>query len=222
MSGILGTTWGASVLSAIFGALLIGFGGIMVGAPPAVTMFAAVLFGALLILIVQLGVVITILWQSRSTSSDIGATMMKEIESPEGKQELAQMNFTSLLTVAVVQELYMTLFHRDRPIWVWEFLGIGSERMIPRDYGKWNRYLEWGLVIGLFVFTIVSAILIAAFVDSIASPRGVSLSSATLVCALPAFLVGGVFTFFAGLFLASVIRRISILYSMRTDEDKIA
>ncbi len=222
MRGILGTTWGASILSAIFGAMLIGFGGIIVGAPPAVTLFAGVIFGALLILIVQLGVVVTVLWQSRGTSSDIGATMMREVETPEGQQELMNMDFTSLLTVAVVQELYTSLFQKDSPLWIWEFFGIGSEHAISRDYGRWNRYLEWAVVIGLFGLTIVSTILIAAFVNSVASPRGLAISSATLLCVFPAFVLGGIFSFFVWLFFASVIRRLFILYSMRTDEDKIA
>lgn len=221
MRGILGTTWGASVLSAIFGAMLIGFGGVIVGAQPAVILFAAVVFGALLILIVQLGVVVTILWQSRGTSSDVGATMMKEVETPEGKQELAQMSFTSLLTVAAVQELYVSLFKRDEPLWIWQFLGIGGEHIIARDYGKWNRYLEWALVVGLFIFSLIIAILIAAFTDSLTAPRPGASSPATLLCVVPAFLVGAVLAFFICLFFASVIRRLFILYSMRTDEDKI-
>jgi hypothetical protein len=211
MKGILGTTWGASVLSAIFGAMLIALVGIVVGAPPAVTIFAAVLFGALLILIVQLGVVVTILWQTRGTASDVGATMKQEIETPAGKAALKEMNFTSLLTVAVVQELYVSLFKRDEPLWVWAFLGIGSDKIIPRDYGKWNRYLEWALVIGLIIFSIVGALLIATFANSIGA----------LFCAMPAFLVGAVLMFFVGLFSASVIRRLFILYSMRTDESNI-
>lgn len=222
MRGILGTTWGASVSSAIFGAMLIGFGGIIVGAQPAVTLFAAVIFGALLILIVQFGVVVTILWQSRGTSSDVGATMMKEVETPEGKQELAQMNFTSLLTVATVQELHVSLFKRDEPIWLWQFLGIGGDRIIARDYGKWNRYLEWALVIGLFAFSLIIALLIGAFVDSLTAPRPGAASGATLLCVFPSFLVGAVLAFFVCLFFASVVRRLFILYSLRTDEDKIA
>lgn len=221
MRGILGTTWGASVLSAVFGAMLIALVGIVAGASPVVTTFSAVLFGALLILIVQLGVVVTILWQTRGVSTDVGATMMQETESPAGKEALKEMNFTSLLTVAVVQELYVSLFKRDEPLWIWAFLGIGGDHIIARDYGKWNRYLEWVLVIGLSIFSLISALLIAAFVGALTAPRPGATSGATLLCVAPAFLVGAVLAFFIWLFFASVIRRVSILYTMRTDEDKI-
>ena len=225
MRNILSTTWGASVLSAIFGAMLIALVGIVAGAPAHIIIFSAVLFGALLIIIVQLGVVISILYQSRGTASDaestfsVGATTMREIESPEGQQELKKMSFISLLTVAIVQELHQSLFERVRPIWAFEFLGVGSDAFLPRDYGKLNRYLEWMLMIALFVFTIIAALLGAAFVNSFASPRGVT--AATLVCVLPAFLFGAVLAFAVGLFFTSVVRRLFILYAQRADEGKI-
>ncbi|MBI3741525.1 MAG: hypothetical protein HY257_07185 [Chloroflexi bacterium] len=220
MKNILSTTWGASVLSAIFGAMLIALVGIVAGAPAPVTIFAAVLFGALLIIIVQIGVVISIIWQTRGTSSDIGATTMREIESPEGQQELKRMSFISLLTVAIVQEIYLALNQRNRPLWVFEFLGVGSDAFLPRDYGKLNRYLEWFLMIFLFAFTVVSGLLIAAFINSITTPNNVS--AATLLCVMPAFLFGGALAFFVALFFASVARRVAILYAQRADEGKIA
>jgi hypothetical protein len=211
MKSILGTTWGASILSAIFGAALVALIGIITGAPSVVTIFAAVVFGAFLTLIIQLSVIITILWQARRAKNDIGATMIQETESPTGQAELKKMDFASLLTVAVVQELHVSLFKRDEPLWIWLFLGLGEDKVTPRDYGALNRYLEWALVIGLIVFTLVSAILLALFANSINA----------LLCALPAFIVGMILMFFVGLFFASVIRRLAILYSMRTDEDSI-
>jgi len=220
LRGILSTTWGASVLSAIFGAMLIALVGIVAGAPAPITLFSAVLFGAMLIIIVQLGVVISILYQSRGTSSDVGATTMREIESPEGQQELKKLSFISLLTVAIVQELHQSLFERTRPLWAFEFLGVGSDAFLPRDYGKLNRYLEWMLMILLFAFTIIAALLGAAFVNSFASPRGIT--AATLVCVLPAFIFAGALAFFAALFFTSVVRRLFILYAQRAEEGKIA
>ncbi len=220
MKNILSTTWGASVLSAVFGAMLIALVGIVAGAPAYVTLFAAVLFGALLILVVQVGVVITIIWQSRGTSSDIGATTMREIESEQGQAELKKMSFLSLLTVAIVQEIYLALYQRDRPLWAFEFLGVGSDAFLPRDYGKLNRYLEWMLMIFLFAFTVISGLLIAAFINALVSPRGIG--AATLLCVLPAFLFGGALAFCVGLFFASVVRRVAILYALRTEEGRIA
>ncbi len=212
MNRILSTTWGASILSAIFAAALVALIGIVVGAQPTVTIFAAVVFGALLIIIIQLSAVIAIIWQSRHAKSDLGATMIQEIESPAGQAELKQMNFTSLVTVAVVQELYISLFKRDEPLWLWQFVGVGENEITPRDYGKWNRYLEWGLVIGLIVSTIMGASLLALLANSIGS----------LLCAMPAFLFGAVLLFLVGLFFASAIRRLFIFYTMRADGDEIA
>ena len=212
MKNLLSTTWGASILSAIFGAALVALIGIVAGAPSAVTVFAAVLFGALLTIIIQLSVVITILWQARHAKNDIGATMLQEVESPTGQAELKKMDFISLLSVAVVQELHLTLFKRDEPLWLWLFVGLGENQVTPRDYGAFNRYLEWALVIGLVVFTLVGAILLALFANSIGA----------LLCAMPAFIVGLILMFFVGLFFASVIRRLAILYSLRAEEDKIA
>jgi len=212
LKNILSTTWGASILSAIFGGALVALIGIAVNASPIVTIFAAVIFGALLVIILQLSVVITVLWQARGTKSDIAATMVQEVESPTGQAELKTMSFTSLLTVAVVQELHVSLFKRDEPLWLWLFLGFGEDHATPRDFGAFNRYLEWALVIGLVVFTLVSAILIALFSNSIGA----------LTCAIPAFLVGIALMFFIALFFASVIRRLFILYAMRADEGKIA
>ena len=212
MKGILGTTWGASVLSAIFGAALVALIGIAVGAASTVTIFAAVLFGALLVIILQLSVIIWIIWQSRGTTSDVGATMLKEVESPAGQAELKKMDFISLLTVAIVQELYVSLFKRDEPLWIWLFLGFGEDKATPRDFGAFNRYLEWALVVGLVVFTLIGAILLGMFANSIGSA----------LCAMPAFIVGLVLMFFVALFFASVIRRLFILYAMRADENNIA
>lgn len=212
MKSILSTTWGASILSAIFGGALVALIGIAVNASPAVTVFAAVLFGALLVIILQLSIVITVLYQARGTKSDVGAMMLQEVESPTGQAELKKMDFTSLLTVAVVQELYVSLFKRDEPLWIWLFLGLGEDKVTPRDYGALNRYLEWALVIGLVVFTFVSAILMALFANSIGA----------LTCAVPAFIVGIALMFFVALFFASVIRRLFILYALRADDEKIA
>lgn len=212
MRRILGTTWGASILSALFGAALVALIGSVVGAPPAVTILSAVFFGALLTLIVQLSVVIAILWQARGTKNDVGTTMMQEIESSVGQAELKKMNFISLLTVAVVQEMYLAIFVRTEPLWIWRFFGAGEDSMTTRDFGKWNQYLEWGLIIGLAIFTLGGASLMAVFANSIGS----------LVCAVPGFLLGIAFMFLVGLYFASVLRRLFILYATRADESQIA
>lgn len=224
MSKILNTPWSASVISAIFGAMIITVLGFLIDAQPAATLFAAAIFGALLVWVVQLSYVIFVIVRTRGTEHDVGATIIKEVESPTGQQELKHMDFTSLLTVAVIQELYTTLFLRDRPIWAFEFLGVSGDFIWGQDYGALNRYMEWGLMIGLFSFTLISAILGAFFVYTVTVPtlQSSGTSYAACLCIAPAFLLGGLFAFTVGLFIASVIRRVFILYSMRADESKIS
>lgn len=224
MNKILNTPWGASVISAIFGAMIITILGFLIGTAPAATLFAAVIFAGLLIWVVQLSYVLFIIARTRGTDHDVGATMMKEVESPTGQQELKRMDFTSLLTVAVIQELYTTLYLRDRPIWAFEFLGVSGDFVMGQDYGPLNRYVEWMLMIGLFSFTLVSAILGAFFVYTVTiTPlQSSGYTYAVCLCIAPAFLLGGLLAFTAGLFVASVIRRVLILYSMRADEGKIS
>ncbi len=221
MNQILSTSGGRNVVAAFLGAILFVLIGILLGTPPVVTIVAAAFFGTLLVLIVQFGQVLTILWSSRRTPPDIGETMVTEVETPAGQQELKQMSFSSLFTVAVVQELYVTLFKRDRPLWAFEFFGVGEGEFTPRNYGTFNRYLEWMLIIGLGVFTGIGAILIAYLVYAATAPKSFGPNAATLCCVVPAFFVGILLVLPVGLFVASVIRRMWILYSLRTDESKI-
>ena len=131
------------------------------------------------------------------------------------------MSFSSLLTVAVVQELYVTLFKRDRPLWALEFFGVGEGQFAPKSYGTFNRYLEWMLIIGLGVFTFFGALLLAYLVNAGTSTRASSATGALLCCAAPAFLIGLLLVLPVGLFVTSVIRRMWILYATRTDESQI-
>lgn len=223
MNKILNTPWSASVISAIFGAMIITVLGFLIDAPPAATLFAAAIFGALLVWVVQLSYVLFIIVRTRGTEHDVGATIIKEVESPTGHQELKHMDFTSLLTVAVIQELYTSLYLRDRPIWAFEFLGVGGDFILAQEYGALNRYVEWTLMIGLFCFTLVSAILGAFFVYTVTVPvlQSSGMTFAACLCVIPTFLLGGLFAFTVGLFIASVIRRVFILYSTRADDSKL-
>ncbi len=221
MNQFLSTSGGRNVVAALLGVLAVGLIGILAGAAPEAIVFAAAIFGALIVIIVQLSTVVYVIWQSRGTPADVGATMEAEIETPQGQQELKQMSFSSLLTVAVVQELYVSLFKRDQPLWAFEFLGIGADEFIPKDYGWFNRYLEWMLMIGLGTFTGICAILIAYFVYKTTPPRALGMNAATLLCTVPSFFVGLLLFFAIGLFFTSVIRRMFILYSMRTDGSRI-
>jgi MFS family permease len=221
MNQILGTSWGRNLFAAILAAILFALIGVLVGTPPAVTIFAAAIFGALLVLIVQLGLVIAVLWSSRRTPPDVGETMTAEVETSEGQQELKRMSFISLFTVAVVQELYVTLFKRDRPLWAFEFFGVGEGQFPPKDYGAFNRYLEWMLIIGLGAFSGISALLIAFFVYATTTTGSFGFNAASILCVIPSFFLGALLVLLVGLFIASVIRRVWILYSTRADESKI-
>ncbi len=221
MNQFLSTGWGRNVVAALLGVLAVGLVGILVHADPAATVFAAAIFGALIVVIVQLATVVYVIWQSRGTPADVGATMEAEIETPQGQQELRKMSFSSLLTVAVVQELYVSLFKRDQPLWAFEFLGVGADEFIPKDYGWFNRYLEWILMIVLGAFTIICALLVAYFINVTTPPRSFGLNAGTLLCTVPTFLVGLLLFFAIGLFFTSVIRRMFILYSTRTDASRI-
>jgi hypothetical protein len=221
MQQILDNSWGRNLFAAILAVILFVLIGVIAGTPPAVTLVAAAIFGAALILIVQLGLVIAVLWSSQRTPPGVGETMVAEVETPEGQQELKRMSFGSLFTVAVVQELYVTLFKRDRPMWAWEFFGVGEREFMPKDYGAFNRYLEWMLIIGLGAFTGISGLLIAYFVYLVTTPGAFGLNGASIFCVIPGFFLGALLVLPVGLFVASVTRRVWILYSMRTDQSKI-
>ncbi len=215
MNQMLSTSWGRNVISALLGALLVVVLGFLLQTPRVATLFASVIFAIMLVIVVQLGEVLSILWSSRGGPSDVGETMAAELETEEGERELKRMGFTSLLTVAIVQELYLTLFKRDRPIWAFEFLGVGGDLFDPKDYGRWNRYLEWLLIIGIGVMSGIAALLIATFVYAIAVPTEGSAAPALLLCVFPSFPLGALLVFPLALFMASVVRRLFILYSAR-------
>ncbi|MGE5141513.1 MAG: hypothetical protein ACM3JD_18755 [Rudaea sp.] len=222
MSQFLSTSWGRNVFAALLAAILFVLLGLMVGTPPAVSIFAGAIFGGLLVLIVQFGQVIWILASARGTPADVGANMLAEVDTPAGQRELNQMSFISLFCVAVVQELYVTLFKRDRPIWAVEFLGIGEGQFPPVDYGWYNRYVEWGLMIVLLAFAGIAAVLFGAFGYALGSPASsTGLSASGLVCGVPIFFIGFLVVLPVGLFGVSVIRRLLILYSMRAQESVI-
>ncbi len=219
MKGIFGASWSRNLVAALLAAILFTLLGLIVGTSPNVTIFAAAIFGALLILIVQIGEVIQILWASRNTPHDMGAEMIAEVETPAGQQEIKKMSFGSLLTVAIVQELYLTLFKRDRPLWAFEFLGMAEDMFAPRDYGMINRYLEWALMILTGAVTLVSGFLMASFAYHLTPPG--QAGPMTLVGAGLAFLLGVLVAFPLILFIASVIRRMFVLYSTRANVVKI-
>ncbi len=223
MNQLLTTSWGRHVVAALLGALLIVLLGLLVGTPPGVTLFAAALFGALLVVVVQLGLVVSLLWSSRGAPDDPGETLTKEIETPEGQAQLNHMSFLSLLAVATVQELHVSLYKRDSPIWAFEFFGAGDGEIATVDYGVFNRYLEWMLIIGLGTFTGLCAFLLAYFIYAVMlpPPQSLGLNAATLLCVTPAFFVGGLLTFPVGLLLVSIVRRVFILYSRRTHASEI-
>lgn len=221
MNQILNNSWGRNLFAAILAVIVFVLLGVIAGTSRPVTIVAAAIFGALLILVVQFGQVLAVLWSSRRSPPDVGETMLAEVETPEGQQELKRMTFNSLFTVAVVQELYVTLFKRDRPLWAFEFFGVGERDLAPKDYGAFNRYLEWMLIIGLGAFVGISGLLIAYFVYMVTTPGSFGLNGASLLCVIPAFFLGSLLVLPTGLFIASVIRRVWILYSMRTDESRI-
>ncbi len=220
MNSIFGTSWGRNLLAAILAAILFALLGIILQTPRAITIFAAAIFGALLILIVQIGEVIQVLWASRGSQNDMGEALLTEVETPAGQQELKRMSFNSLLTVAIVQELYLTLFKHDRPLWAFEFLGMAEEIFAPRDYGWINRYLEWVLIVLIGVLSIGSALMTAIFVYQFTTPNGLSVLA--ILATIGSFVLGFVMSFPVSLFLGSVIRRMFILYSARAVPQQIA
>ncbi len=213
MKQILSTSWGRNLLAAVLAAVLFTLLGLLVGASPSVTLFAAAIFGTMLVLIVQIGEVIGILMASHGTQNDMGETMVAEVESPAGQQEVKRMSFGALLTVAVVQELHLSLFKRDRPLWAFEFLGIAEGIFPPREYGTFNRYLEWMLMIAMGAMTLVASFLLASFVYSTALPSNAI--GLTFILSFIAFLIGLLVFFPVALFITSVIRRLFILYATR-------
>ncbi|MGB8648516.1 MAG: hypothetical protein WCF84_24990 [Anaerolineae bacterium] len=219
MKHIFGASWGRNLVAALLAAILFALLGIILNTPRTVTIFAAAIFGALLILIVQIGEVIQVLWASRGAQTDIGEAMLAEVETPAGQEEVKRMSFNSLLTVAIVQELYLTLFKRDRPLWAFEFLGMAEEIFSPRDYGWINRYLEWVLIILIGVLSIGSALLMGIFVYQLTTANGITVVA--IVSTVAAFLLDLLIVFPISLFLGSVIRRIFVLYSTRANPQHI-
>lgn len=223
MRGILSTAWGISVVASLLGTIIIAGFGIYLNVPATVIVFAAANFSACLIALILLAIAVSIILRSRGTSSDVGATLEREIESPAGQVELRQMGFSSLLTVAIVQELYNTLVKRDEPLWFLEFLNVVPDVGREKDYGAFNRYLEWTLLISAGVFAAAIGLLLAYFGYATGADIYAGSARANLmgfVCGASSCLFGGILALAFALFGASVIRRVSLLYTLRAKEEK--
>lgn len=223
MRGILGTVWGVSIVTALLGAIIIAGLGIYLQVTPTVILLSAANISVCLIALILLAMALSVILRSRGTASDVGATLEREIESPQGQTELKQMGFLSLLTVAIVRELYETFGKREEPLWFWEFVGVAERQSERRDMGAFNRYLEWGLLIGAGGVAFALTMLLAYFGYAV----GASLYGFSSRANLAGFLCGGFSCLFGGivalalsLFIASVIRRVSILYTLRAEEIK--
>lgn len=223
MRGILGTVWGVSIASALVGAIIITGFGIYLKVPGTIILFAAANLSVCLVTLILFAMALSVIFRSRGTATDVGATLEREIESPQGQVELKQMGFVSLLTVAIVRELYETFTRREEPLWFWEFLGVAERHSERRDLGAFNRYLEWALLIGAGGVAFVITLLLGYVGYAVgASLYGFSSRSslAGFLCGGFSCLIGGVVTLALALFAASVIRRVSILYALRAEEAK--
>jgi len=237
MQSILRTAWGISIVAALLGAIIVAVIGVVIMTPPVVTIFAAANFAACLIVLIQFAIILSTILSTRGTAQDVGATLAHEAETAEGVQVLKRMSFSSLLTVATAQELHSTLTVHDRPWWVWNLLGVfgeeaglvaveetalgdtpGERLQVRRNYGAYNRYLEWMLLLGALVFALLSGMLLSVYGYQIGQVSGTANPGFTgALCAFSSCFVGLLFALGLGLFSAGIIRRASLLYTLRAE-----
>lgn len=239
MRRVFKNTWFVNVVSSLIASVIFVKIGELIGTPPIVTLIAAAIFGTFLIALFELGLIFMILTQIRGmsiggTSKDLLAAILEESETKTGRGLLARTSLTGMLALAIIIELYESLFVKDRPLWLFSlFKSLGATESSREDdyyrevdYSVVNRYVEWFLVVMLVGFAVITAALSAAFVNQLvgdpvggASARNTG-SSGAWFSVVVACIVGFVFWGLAGLFGISVVRRILVFYAMREEEGK--